>query len=93
MRPATTATPSMVMGAATPARKRMAGPALRQAALNQHATQSAETARGLVRRHATTATRCQATDARQLAQSSAASIAWGAPQPLRTRAHRPAATG
>jgi hypothetical protein len=57
------------------------------------AERHAETARGLVRRHATTATRCQATDARQRAQSSAASIAWGVPQPLRTRAHRPAATG
>ncbi len=57
------------------------------------AARYAETARGLVRRNATMATPCQATDARQLAQSSAASIAWGAPQPLRTRAHRPAATG
>ena len=44
MKPATTATPSMVMGAAAPARWKRDTCALRQPALNQHATQSAETA-------------------------------------------------
>jgi cysteine-rich repeat protein len=92
MRSATTATASMVMGAAAPARKRTAGLALRQTAINQHASQSAETARRLVRRDATMAAPCRATGARQLAQSSAASVAPGAARPLRTRANRPAAT-
>jgi cysteine-rich repeat protein len=79
MRSATTATASMVMGAAAPARWKPGTTALRQPAIDPHAAQSAETARGLVRRDATMAAPCRATGARQLAQSSAASIAWGQP--------------
>ena len=55
--------------------------------LNQHAPQSAETARGLVQRNATTATPSlgsRSTGARQLAQSSAGSCAPGAARPLRS---------
>ena len=81
-------TQSMVMGAVAPAQLNPDTCALRQPALNQHATQSAETGTGLVRRDATMATPSLATGARQLAQSSAASTAPGAARPLRTRAHR-----
>jgi hypothetical protein len=91
-RGATTATPSMVMGAAALARGKPGTAALHQTAIDPHATQSAETARGLVRRDATMAPPCRATGARQLAQSSVASIARGAPRSLGTRVHRPAAT-
>ena len=93
MRSATTKTALMVMGAAPTARGKPGTTALRQPAIDPHAAQSAETGTGLVRRDATMATRGLATGARQLAQSSAASIAWGEARPLRTRAHRPAATG
>ena len=92
-RGATTATPSLMMGAAAPARLKPDTCALRQPALNQHATQSAETARGLVQRDATMEPPCRSTGARQLAQSSAATPAPGATRAMRTRANRPAATG
>jgi cysteine-rich repeat protein len=49
--------------------------------------------RGLVRRDATMATPCRATGARQLAQSSAASHAPGAPRSLGTRATSPCGDG
>ena len=93
MRSATTATPTMTMGAAARARGKPGTTAVRQPVIDPHAAQSAETGTGLVRRDATMATRGLAMGARQLAQSSAASIAWGEARPLRTRAHRPAATG
>jgi len=85
------ATPTMMMGAAAPARRKPGTTALRQPAIDPHAAQSAETGTGLVWRDATMATPGLTADARQLAQSSAASTAPGAARPLRTRAHRPVA--
>jgi len=46
------ATPTMMMGAAAPARRKAGTTALRQPAIDPHAAQSAETGTGLVRREA-----------------------------------------
>ena len=66
MRSATTATPSMMMGAAAPARRKAGTTALRQPAIDPHAGQSAETGTGLVWRDATMATPSLATGARHV---------------------------